>query len=269
MEYSISHTRLNDFNRVAHPTDPDFVSIIICHYSQIDDFGEERAKAWSGIYGEPKKRSALVRECLDSLEKNTDYPAEIILIDNGGTPDDSEYFLEKVRSGVINTYVRNKNNMHFGWAWNQGVKLATSETICFTCNDIYFKPNWLSKTMEGFKHFKDKKYLATPFISLDKTKHKNPRGIVDGFRLNSMAGSNCMIMTKEVYFDVDPMTTYHIAGSHWHRRMNKKGYLVVAPAEDYAYEMSYRQGLCLKKNIEVKEKLLDGQEIDFSFILQK
>lgn len=269
MQEHLKYLRLNDYNRKVHPVDPEFVSVIICHYSKIDDFGEARAKAWKGIYGEPKSRSELLRKCIESLEQNTDFPAEIIVIDNGGNPDDSNYLLDKVRSGTINTYVRNKNNMHFGWAWNQGIKLATSEIICLTCNDIFFRPNWLSKTMEGFKKFRDKKYLATPFISIDKTKHKNPRGVVDGFRLNSMAGSNCMIMSKDVYFDVEPMTTYHLAGSHWHRRMNKKGYLVVAPAEDYAYEMSYRQGLCLKQPVRVKMDLLDNTEIDFTFNLEK
>lgn len=269
MEYSTSLMRLNDYNRDAHRIDPEYVSIIISHYAHIDDFGEMRAKGWSSVYGEPKSRSDLLRKCLDSLQKNTDYPAEVIVIDNGGNPDDSDYLLTKVREGVINTYVRNKNNMHFGWAWNQGFKLATSNTICFTCNDIFFKPNWLSATMEAYKAEPNRKLLATPFITPDKTKGKNPRGNIGKFRLNSMAGSNCMIMQKENYLEIGPMTTYHIAGSHWHRRMNKKGYLVIAPPEDMAEEMSFRQGLNVRQPVEVKEKLLDNTEIDFSFILKK
>lgn len=269
MELCTSLIRWNDFNREVHRADPDFVSIIICHYGKIDDFGEERAKAWSGVYGQPPNRSDLIRKCLTSLKENTDFPAEVIVIDNGGNPDDSDYLLSQVREGVINTYVRNKNNMHFGWAWNQGIALATSNTICLTCNDIFFKPQWLSKTMEAWRAFPNRKLIATPFISVDKLKNKNPRGEENGFRFNSMAGSNCMLLTKQIYFEVKPMTTYHIAGSHWHRRMNKLGYLVVAPKEDMAEEMSFRQGLCLRQPVRVKEDLLNKQEIDFSFILKK
>ena len=269
MEYSTSLFPWNDFNRDVHRVDPEYVSIIISHYSNIDDFGEKRADGWSGIYGEKKSRSDLIRKCLTSLEENTDFPAEIIVVDNGGNPDDSDYLVSMARKGTINTYIRNKNNMHFGWAWNQGIALATSKTICLTCNDIFFKPNWLSKTMEAYKADFNRKFLATPFITPDKTKGKNPRGNLGEFRLNSMAGSNCMIMQKEDYFSIQPMTTYHIAGSHWHRRMNKKGYLVIAPKEDYAEEMSFRQGLNIRQPVEVKMDLLDKTKIDFSFILKK
>lgn len=241
----------------------DYVSVIISHYSKADDFGEVRAR------GNCLTRSEMLRLCLDSLAENTDYPAEIIVIDNGGNPDDSNYILDWVRKGLVNIYIRNKNNMHFGWAWNQGIKLATSEIICLTCNDIIFHKGWLSKTMEVWlKHRQNPKLklLATPFIAKDKLKHKNPRGILrDGSRLNSMAGSNCMILTKQIYFDVEPMTTHHIAGSHWHRRMNKKGYLVVAPPIDYAEHIAHKSGTNLKQHIKVIEKLYPEGEADFTF----
>lgn len=237
-----------------------YISIIICHYSKPDDMGGLRAK------GE-RPRSELLRETMTSLEQNTDYPAEVIVIDNGGNPDDSDYLLELVRKGVINTYVRNKNNMSFGWAWNQGIALATSDIICLTCNDILFGKSWLSKTMEGWlKHRDEMKLIATPFITPDKLKGKNPRGILpDGFRLNSMAGSNCMIMTKQTYYEVGEMTTHHIAGSHWHRRMNKLGYLVIAPPVDVGGHLAHRTGMQIRHHIKVAETLLTGGEADFTF----
>ena len=117
------------------------VSIIICHYSLVDDFGGGRALL------EDKTRSEMLRETMFSLIENTDYPADIIVIDNGGKPDDSDFLLELTRLGKINTYVRNKNNMYFGFAWNQGAKLATSDYLCFTCNDIHFGKSWLQETI--------------------------------------------------------------------------------------------------------------------------
>jgi glycosyltransferase involved in cell wall biosynthesis len=244
-----------------------WVSVIICHYSKVDDFGGARAKK----YGLPEDcRSKMLRECIESLAKNTSYPAEIIVIDNGGDPDDSDYLLGKLREGVINTYVRNKNNMHFGWAFNQGVALATSEYICLTCNDIKFKKNWLTKTMEAWMAHKNRKLIASPFISIDKTKFKNPLGTFkDGCRLNSMAGSNCMIMTKNIYKEVGPMTTHHLAGSHFHRRMCELGYRTIAPPKNYVEEMAFRAGCHLKLHIEVKEKLLNKDIVNFTFPYRK
>ena len=239
----------------------DYVSLIICHYGKVDDFGGFKA----GNKDEWRDRSAMMRKCIESMQENTDYPTEVIVIDNGGSEEDSKYLLQKVEEGVVNTYVRNKNNMHFGWAWNQGIALATSEMILLTCNDILFKPKWLSETVKAFKAYPDRKLIASPYVTPDKTKGKNPRGNLGEFRLNSMAGSNCMLMTKDIYKEIEPMTTHHIAGSHWHRRMNKKGYLVIIPSEDLVEEMAFRHGLNIREKIEVKEQLLCGGEADFTF----
>ena len=236
-----------------------YCSIIITHYSQPDDFGGKRA----GTIAD--QRSAMMKQCIESLKSNTDFPAEVIVIDNGGDKDDSDWLLQKVREGVINTYVRNKNNMHFGWARNQGIRLATSDYICISDNDILFKKNWLSKTIEPLLKWPDKRFIASPFITPDKTKFKNPRGNFHEYRLNSMAGSNCMIMTKKIYWEVRPFTTHHITGSHWHRRMVKAGYLVIVPPEDYVEHLAFRHGYTLRAKIKVKEDLLTGGEADFTF----
>lgn len=239
---------------------PTYVSMVLVHYSKVDDFGEVKASV------NLPERSELMKMCLESIEKNTDFPLELIVIDNGGNPDDSDYLLSKVRSGLINTYIRNKENMHFGWARNQGINLATSEYICISDNDIIYSPNWLSKTIKPLLMYPDRQWLATPFLTLDKTKGKNPRGEFDiegeKYRLNSMAGSNCMIFTKKQYIDIQPFTTNHITGSHWHRRMNKKGYIMIIPSTDYVQHPTLRRGYNTKKSVIVKETLLAGGELD-------
>jgi hypothetical protein len=79
-----------------------------------------------------------------------------------------------------------------------------------------------------------------------------------------MAGSNCMLLDKWDYYKIGEMTTHHIAGSHWHRKMCKKGYLVIAPEENMIEHMTFRTGTNIRQHIEVKEKLLNG-EVDFTF----
>jgi len=237
----------------------DYVSIVIVTYSNVDDFGEARSK------GIDLTRSQMMKMSIESLRDNTDYPAEIILVDNGGNPDDSDWLVQKQREGVINVYIRNKNNMHFGYARMQGIKLATGNFLAICDNDIYYKPNWLSKTIEPLLKFPDKKFIASPFLTPEKTKGKNPRPDYEGYRVNSMAGSNCMVMRREVFTEIGDFSTSHITGSHWHRRMNKYGYVVIIPPEDYATHLAWRKGYDLKKQIKVKEILLNGDEIDYSF----
>jgi len=240
-----------------------YVSLIIVSYAKADDFQEQRAK---GMF---YSRSEVMKMSIESLAKNTDYPCEVILIDNGGNPDDSDWLVQKQREGVINTYIRNKNNMHFGWGRMQGIKLATGNYLGICDNDILYKPNWLSKTIEPLLKYPDKKFIASPYMTPEKTKGKNLYEQFGDYRLSSMAGSNCMIMKKEVFYEIGDFTTNHITGSHWHRRMNKYGYLVILPKEDYAEHMAWRHGYNLKRQIEVKEKLLTGEEIDFSFDYSK
>ena len=173
----------------------------MCHYALADDFGEERAAPHNEI-GET--RSQMMKMSLASLVLNLDYPAEIIVVDNGPRhKNDSNELLDRVDIGEINTYVRNKENMYFGWAWDQGAALATGNYLCFTCNDILFHEGWLSTCMYFMNENSDGRYITTPLITPDKDNDKYNRGYEIGFRLNTLAGSNCMVMQRRAYWDVD------------------------------------------------------------------
>lgn len=227
---------------------PDYVSIILVHYSQRDD-------------NMPKTdaRKGFLRRCVSSIERNTDYPAELIVIDNGGEDDDSDYLLGKVREGTINTYIRNKNNMFFGWAWNQGIKLATSEFIVLTCNDIEFRKNWLTKTMYPLLNF-DRKLVSSPV----RGKAHYDEEIIGDYALNKWAGSDCVLLTKDIYNEVGEFSTHHLAGSQFQKRLIQKGYNVITPIEHIAKNLGARRGLHLGMPIKVKEDLLCGGVADFS-----
>ena len=82
-----------------------YASIILVHYSLVDDYGGK--KAWA----DQDTRSEMLKQSISSIVENTSYPAELIVMDNGGNPDDSDYLLDLARKGVINTYVRYSDNM--------------------------------------------------------------------------------------------------------------------------------------------------------------
>ena len=155
--------------------------------------------------------------------------------------------------------------MNFGWAWNQGASLATGSHLCFTCNDIEFHENWLSETIAPLLKYPEKKLIATPLITPDKDQDKFYRDPLDGYRVNTLAGSNCMIMTRDVYEDVGHFTTYSAAGTLWHRTMSKKGYLVIAPPENKATHLAHQGGVNFYKEIPVKKTLLTKEIIDYSW----
>ena len=238
----------------------EYVSIIVCHYSQPDDYGGVRARS------QKETRSELLRITMDSLERNTTYPAEIIVIDNGGKDDDSDYLVGLARRGVINTYVRNKNNMYFGWAWNQGKRLATGSHICFTCNDIGFEAGWLEATIKPLLDHPDKDLIASPLITPDKDQPKFYKGTLDGYRLNTSSGSNCMLMSREMADKLGILPTSSTASYKWYHNMWKNNWLMVTPPKNVAVHLAHKGGVDFMQRIEVHKILLDGTDVDYSMM---
>jgi GT2 family glycosyltransferase len=98
------------------------------------------------------------RQCLDSIKRNTkDY--EIIIIDNGskkcfipdndwidvssfGSDNKTHFVSNKEGIGSL-TIIRNKENLGFPKAINQGIIESTGEFICILNNDTVVTYNWL------------------------------------------------------------------------------------------------------------------------------
>lgn len=232
------------------------VSINLIHYSHVDDFGETSAGK------NPPKRSDLLRITVDSIAQCTDYPAEFNVWDNGGKPDDSDYLLGKVREGVVNTYVRSKDNLHFAFGWNRLAKISTGKYLCFICNDVEVGKGWLSACVEILRSHEGEKMIATPFITYDKKRYSRPDA--HGHRLNPRAGSNCMVLTREAWAELGEFPHHRIGGTLWYNRLKSLGYVTIAPAEDLAQDRGWRHGVNFSIPIKVVQQLLTGAEADFS-----
>lgn len=240
----------------------DYASIVICHYNLLDDFGEQSGGK------NPPKRSDLLRNLINSLERNTDYPAEVIVVDNGGKEDDdTDYLLQKVRKGTINTLVRYKENRHFAYAWNEGIKLTSGKFVVFVCNDIEFGPKWLSTCIKILEDYPDEQYVATPFISYSKRKHTLFK-TKEGYRVNMRSGSNCMVFRKEDWKKLGEFPVHRIGGSIWYTKNFRAGWRFVAPPEDLAIDRGHRKGVNFSIPIIVKKTLLNGEEVHFEDIQQ-
>jgi glycosyltransferase involved in cell wall biosynthesis len=237
-------------------------NIVVVHYSKPDDTNWD----WKKTSKDPIfNRSNLLRRCLNSLKENTDYPAELTVVDNGGNPDDSNYLLDRVREGLINTYIRNKNNMNFGISWNMAKRMSSSTYLCLTCNDLYFKPGWLTKSIELFEKYDNGKTFVTPYISNDKKRERYITFLEDGTIVCPLAGSSCLIGTKEMFDDVCDFTTSNKAGTLWHQVMMKKKYAVYALPTDYAEDMGILGGQNYNTTTVIKKVLMNGEEIDYTF----
>ena len=107
----------------------------------------------------------LTGNTLQSLANSYEWQdIELIIVDNASKIGSDQLLMN------CDTYIRNKVNLGYPKAVNQGIKLAKGELICVSNNDIRVSPNWIKVTQEVFEklpktgslHFKMVEYNA-PF----------------------------------------------------------------------------------------------------------
>lgn len=87
------------------------------------------------------------KDCLESLAK-IDYPRwELIVVDNGST-DGSENLPQNYELGRNYELVKNKSNLGFAKANNQGYRRAKGKYILLLNNDTRLEPDFLSKLVD-------------------------------------------------------------------------------------------------------------------------
>lgn len=84
-------------------------------------------------------------DCLQSLRKFTQIEYELILIDNG-SPIGANWLIEQA-----DVYIRNKENLGYGPAVNQGLKIARGDWLVVSNNDIVFIHDWISNAIEQWQ----------------------------------------------------------------------------------------------------------------------
>lgn len=206
---------------------------------------------------------------LESLWSNTTYPYELIVVDNGGSDKTSQWLLGKTHSGRIHSYIRNTNNMHFGYARNQGFALSNGQYICIADNDILYKSGWLEACIRVLDAFPNEKVYAAPLYNVAHylDKYWNGRSLKvgeDEYKLNSRAGSNCFVMRRSDYEEVGRFRCHRVAGTKWTEKAIKLGYMAAVTPKLMVEDMGFRKGYNYKECLPIKINLL-GTKKDIYF----
>ncbi len=92
----------------------------------------------------------MTKKTIDSIVDNTDWPYELILVDNGST-DGTIDWLKKLDKKLDNVrLILNKENKGFSAGNNQGVAIASGEYICLLNNDVLVGDGWLEDLISAF-----------------------------------------------------------------------------------------------------------------------
>jgi len=92
-----------------------------------------------------------LKECIESLEKQTYVEKEIIIV-NDASKDRTSNFLEKYQSqtSLEMTVITNDRNLGVAGARNVGIQHAAGEIIAFTDADCVVDQNWISELVKCY-----------------------------------------------------------------------------------------------------------------------
>lgn len=83
------------------------------------------------------------KKCIQSIERHTSIPYEIIFVDNGSTDGTKKYLNQLIEKNNNYKLIANKKNLGFAAGNNQGVKKAEGKYILFLNNDVEVSDGWL------------------------------------------------------------------------------------------------------------------------------
>lgn len=209
-----------------------------------------------------------MRKCVQSLIATTkSLPCEIIVVDNGGSLEDSEWLLDKAAMKEIQFYIRNAENLYFGFARNQALNMACGEYVVISDNDILYEQGWLELCLSILNAFPEKKILVTP-LRTDRLhrqeKFWNGELEFDGkkYPLNMRAGSNSFALRRKDFDEIGRFRNHRIAGSKWNDEFVRRGYLVATMEEKpMAYDMGFKKGYDLWQEVEIARVFTNGERM--------
>ena len=94
-----------------------------------------------------------LKQMMESIERNTKWPYELIIVDNASSDGTQEY-VANCKLDINGQYLRNKENKAFAIANNQGAKLAKGRFLLFLNNDTIVTKGWLTNMMNVFNEEK-------------------------------------------------------------------------------------------------------------------
>lgn len=215
-------------------------------------------------------RAKTFRTSLDSLFETTkNFPVEIIIIDNGGSESISTFLRELTKQGLIQTYIYNSGNMHFGFARNQGLAMAHGNYIVIADNDIYYNSGWLEACWKPLEKYPDKKIYSTPIeypTGFYKERYDQGKLDVDGieYNLNMRAGSNCFMVRRKDFKKIGNFENHRVAGTKWTDKAVHMGYLAAVAPNKLVHDLGLRVGYNHRLAIPIKRILRNGEEVIFN-----
>lgn len=205
-------------------------------------------------WAETDFRMKLLKETLESLFEETEYPFELILVDNG--PKQQTDFLCKHWGSGIDVHIINDVNVGIANAFNQGIKEITGEYVSFLANDIRFESGWLGDCVKALEKYPDQKLIASSHFSCHQkgAAKRHFLGVLDEYTLWNRTSPGGWVLRKETLDDIGLWPVHEKPGSKYCDRITRKGYKWVLLPKPKLFHMAEK-----KASYDYRHRLIDGK----------
>lgn len=165
---------------------------------------------WPGIEDE---RMPLLRQTISSLWTATDYPFELIVVDNGETEDHTRYLTSEFAAGRIEHLVLNRHNTTANGATDIGVRLSQAEYIAYSANDLRYHRGWLRDCVRALEAMEGKgKFIAVSERGWHKgAKYELGTVEIDGepWLVQNRGDTFNWVLRRKDYYEIGPLGWAH------------------------------------------------------------
>ena len=216
------------------------------------------------------------RDCINSIKRCTEYPYQLIIIDNASDYETATYLEDLKKSPDTNVMlVRNEKNEGFIKAVNKAVLLSTAEYLCILNNDTIVSGGWLGEMVNVLN--------KGPLIGIvnpssNTLGQKLTDGVTpDDFAKNSRAQRGlfvqlgnafgfCMLMRRKLCDEIGLFDEIYGMGNFedtdFSLRTKEKGYKTVRAFASYVYHKesrSFNKLSGFKKDFERNRQIFESK----------
>lgn len=87
------------------------------------------------------------RKCIESIQRHTPEPHEVVVVDNGSTDGTREYLRDLSRQDPTVRLITSDTNLGFAGGNNLGIQAASGDYVLLMNNDVVVTPHWLERML--------------------------------------------------------------------------------------------------------------------------
>ncbi len=236
------------------------------------------------------------KRCVDSLRQHTNYPHEVIFVDNGSTDETRDYLRSVVEANPNYRLIENDTNAGFSAGNNQGVRAASGEHVLLLNNDVLVGDGWLDSMVNALERDECIGMVGpiTNYISgrqlLEDVAYEDDEGFY-GFASTVRTANQdkvtprrriagfAMLIRKALYDELDGLDENFGSGNYEDDdlclRMREKGYAIMVDEGTYLHHFGSRTFVGNKIDYQASLKKNEAifrakwPDVDLDWLLEK